>query len=163
MIVGFTGTRQPLADQQICGLRNVVQLLKLLGMTEGHHGDCQGGDQQFDNCCITDGVARVVHPPTNDQYRAHCDTPVDGSSLRVESPTPYMERNDAIIAAADVLVACPAQMQERLRSGTWATVRRARKKGIPIVFVWMDGTTSGMDVGPLGAAMACVCRTGGER
>lgn len=44
----------------------------------------------------------------------------------------YMARNDALVANADILIAFPQGPQEVLRSGTWATVRRAIKKGIPV-------------------------------
>lgn len=44
----------------------------------------------------------------------------------------YMKRNDALVAHADVLLAFPAFPGERRRSGTWATVRRARALGIPV-------------------------------
>lgn len=44
----------------------------------------------------------------------------------------YMARNDKMIELADHLIAFPETSKEVLRSGTWATIRRARKKGIPI-------------------------------
>jgi predicted Rossmann fold nucleotide-binding protein DprA/Smf involved in DNA uptake len=44
----------------------------------------------------------------------------------------YMKRNDALVADAEVLLAFPAFPGERRRSGTWATVRRARALGIPV-------------------------------
>lgn len=43
----------------------------------------------------------------------------------------YMARNDRTIELADVLIAFPETPDEVLRSGTWATVRRAQRKGIP--------------------------------
>lgn len=44
--------------------------------------------------------------------------PIEGS---------YMDRNDALVAACDLLLAYPRTDREQLRSGTWATIRRARK------------------------------------
>lgn len=41
----------------------------------------------------------------------------------------YMARNDRIVAYSDVLLAWPLTAVEELRSGTWATIRRARKQG----------------------------------
>lgn len=41
----------------------------------------------------------------------------------------YMKRNDALVEHCDVLLAFPRTTQEQLRSGTWSTVRRARKAG----------------------------------
>lgn len=46
--------------------------------------------------------------------------------------TTYMDRNQVKVDLADVLIAFPKRDGEVLRSETWATVRRARKKGIPI-------------------------------
>ena len=43
----------------------------------------------------------------------------------------YMARNDRTIELTDVLIAFPETPDEVLRSGTWATVRRAQRKGIP--------------------------------
>ena len=53
----------------------------------------------------------------------------------------YMARNDETIRRSDVLIAFPETPHEETRSGTWATVRRARKKGIPIYFFPLDGST----------------------
>ena len=44
----------------------------------------------------------------------------------------YMARNDRLVEYADVLLAFPLTEEEEVRSGTWATVRRARKVGIPV-------------------------------
>lgn len=49
---------------------------------------------------------------------------VPAGSSRAES---YMARNVRIVADCDVLLAFPYDSGEELRSGTWATVRRARK------------------------------------
>lgn len=46
--------------------------------------------------------------------------------------TSYMQRNDRIVELSDILIAFPKAETEELRSGTWATIRRARKKGIPV-------------------------------
>lgn len=39
----------------------------------------------------------------------------------------YMIRNDRLVYHADVLIAFPETLNEETRSGTWATIRRARK------------------------------------
>lgn len=50
----------------------------------------------------------------------------------IEVPGGYMVRNDAIVAHSDVLLAFPQTCTEVLRSGTWATIRRARKAGVEV-------------------------------
>lgn len=59
----------------------------------------------------------------------------------VHEPRPPLERNRDVVDASDVLLACPGGMAEEQRSGTWATIRYARKAGKPVVIVWPDGTT----------------------
>ena len=44
----------------------------------------------------------------------------------------YMRRNDRLVEACTRLVALPRTSREELRSGTWATIRRARKAGVPV-------------------------------
>jgi hypothetical protein len=38
-----------------------------------------------------------------------------------------------------VVIACPFERTEQQRSGTWATVRMARKAGKPLVIVYPQG------------------------
>lgn len=51
----------------------------------------------------------------------------------------YMARNDRLVEHSDVLLAFPRSWREELRSGTWATVRRARKAGIEIRYFPLNG------------------------
>lgn len=45
----------------------------------------------------------------------------------------YMERNQYMVDMANHVLAFPRTAKEKFRgSGTWATIRRARKKGIPV-------------------------------
>lgn len=58
----------------------------------------------------------------------------------VEVEGSYMDRNDVMVDRfCDTLVAFPATSDEKLRSGTWATIRRARKAGCEIVVSPLDG------------------------
>lgn len=47
----------------------------------------------------------------------------------VTVPGGPMPRNDALVANCDVLLAFPRSEREERRSGTWATIRRARAQG----------------------------------
>lgn len=45
----------------------------------------------------------------------------------------YMARNDSLVAApCERLVAFPEDKRPVARSGTWATIRRAERRGIPV-------------------------------
>lgn len=64
----------------------------------------------------------------------------------VESPrasySAYLARDDELAKFCDVLLAFPASPRALMRgSGTWATIRRARKLGLRIRFFPLDGST----------------------
>jgi hypothetical protein len=52
---------------------------------------------------------------------------------------PPLERNEDIVDfGRDLLIAAPLQMVEVVRSGTWHTVRYARKKKVTVEILWRD-------------------------
>jgi hypothetical protein len=57
-------------------------------------------------------------------------------------------RNHDIVDETELLIACPGELAEAVRSGTWATVRYARKLGRPIVIFWPDGSVTGEPAKP---------------
>ena len=139
MRIGFTGTRKGM---------NYIQSLKLQEMlrfdydnvTEFHHGDCVGCDDNFDQLARyhLGETLIVIHPPKSVKYRAFCDRR-DGNT-RVEQEYGYLERNRHIVDSSDVLIAVPNSFEEQERSGTWMTVRYARKRHKPVVVIFSDGT-----------------------
>lgn len=93
------------------------------------HGDCIGADSEFHDiaygrCFI------IVHPPLNDKYRAFCSAPD-----HTLEPQEYLVRNKAIVNQSDILIAAPAFITEEWRSGTWSTVRHARKTGTSVIIL----------------------------
>lgn len=123
--VGFTGTRTGLTLEQRTNLRKELRQLRMNGATVFHHGDCIGADAEAHDIAKALGFALEIHPPSDPKARAYkgcCDALIHGVK-------PYLDRNCDIVDAAEVLVACPSTRAEQLRSGTWATVRYARKTG----------------------------------
>jgi len=55
---------------------------------------------------------------------------------------PALERNQDIVLAVEVLIACPWEMKisDNGRGGTWYTMRRAREAGRALIVCWPDGT-----------------------
>jgi hypothetical protein len=64
---------------------------------------------------------------------------------KMPAGTGYMERNDRLVLLADVLLAFPSTRDEVVRSGTWATVRRARKANVPVMVYPLDGSKPWME------------------
>lgn len=142
MKLGVTATQQGLSDRQ---KRDFKQYLEASdpATLELHHGDCVGGDTDMHDIAIELRVARIViHPPINEKKRAFCHERPDrwGERTRyteivVLPAKDYIARNHDIVDTTEALVAGPKGNQEELRSGTWGTVRYARRtdKGVVIL------------------------------
>jgi hypothetical protein len=133
MIVGMTGTSKGMSAMQ---MEQMFRLFAAGRITAVHHGDCVGADAEFHHMAVARSLPIILHPPQDDKARAFCE----GATIK-HKPQPYMARNHDIVDAADVLWAFPRLMREELRSGTWATVRYARRRGKPIIIVWPNGET----------------------
>jgi len=128
MRVGFTGTQVGMSDRQKYELEKFFHDNELGKDDEFHHGDCIGADMQADTIARAFGLQIHIHPPSNYSKRAFCAEKGDTVYMEQE----YLERNKAIVDSSQWLVAAPKGEEEELRSGTWSTVRYARKKGMLI-------------------------------
>lgn len=120
MKVGFTGTRHGATPAQ---LDMLCRLLKELGATELHHGDCVGADAEAHQIAKTLGLDVIIHPGPEDNaaLRAFCQ----GATLTHE-PKKHLERNRCIVECTDTLIGCPEEDAEQQYGGTWYTIRYAR-------------------------------------
>lgn len=133
--IGFTGTRKGMTHEQTKKVRKYFVQLHPFCL---HHGDCIGADDEANS--IARGLFNnsIIHPPVDPKYRAYC--PSDKSW----EPKRYIVRNHDIVDESDILVATPKQKRETRRSGTWATIRYARKQEHikAIYIIYPDGTSS---------------------
>jgi hypothetical protein len=137
MRLGFSGSQRGMAEAQEEFFRFALRRLRKLpeGVQEFHHGDAIGADAQADRACRELAIPVVIHPPAITTKRAFCQRPGD----LVHPPQPYLERNHAIVDSCELLIACPGEAFEVLRSGTWATIRYARKIGRRRLLIFPDG------------------------
>jgi hypothetical protein len=127
--VGFTGTSNGMTEQQ----KHVVARLLRYSPIELHHGDCVGADADAHAIAEHQGLRIIGHPPVKFTKRAWC------RFHEKREPKPYLVRNHDIVDETDVLIACPNSTVEIIRSGTWATIRYARRIGRIILIVYPDG------------------------
>lgn len=127
--LGVTGNRVGLTSRQRVLLHD-----EILKADEVRHGACTGADSEAHGIAKVERKRIVVHPPTEDKLV----TPVDDEVTWLPGKD-YLKRNHDIVDASDLLVALP-RGKERLRSGTWATVRYAVKVGKPVLVCYPDGT-----------------------
>lgn len=136
---GFTGTQVGCKAPQVESLARVVRAVASYAddALTFHHGDCIGGDATLHGVVRELGHRIELHPPLNWSKRAWCT--LRGGEVAHE-PDEYIPRNHAIVDATSLLVATPREETgEELRSGTWATVRYARKLKRLIVIVRPSG------------------------
>jgi hypothetical protein len=132
MRIGFTGTQLGMTRAQ---REEVRSLLSQFHVSALHLGDCIGADADCHQIGVELGhnVILVGHPPHSDSKRAFLKY---GISL---PPKPYLDRNKDIVNESEMLIATPKGNKEELRSGTWSTVRYARKCGKRVYIVYPDG------------------------
>lgn len=134
MAIGFTGTQQGMTQRQKDALHVWLRELRVPHV-EFHHGDCIGADKEADGIAHSLGYTIAIHPPILTHKRAWCDAPPDRVNVKMFIAKEYIARNHDIVDACEVLIACPATVGETIRSGTWATVRYARKIGKRVIVI----------------------------
>jgi len=137
--LGLTGTAKGMTRTQKAVFRAVITTPGwYAAVSEFHHGDCIGSDEEGHKFFREDRptVQIIGHPPIVNRFRAftECD--------REWTPKDYIPRNHDIVDEIERLVATPKGFKEELRSGTWATLRYARKLGKRFLIIWPDGATS---------------------
>lgn len=131
--VGLTATQLGLSTRQ---LRAFEWLLETFKVENIHHGDCVGGDDQLGRKAHNLGYRLVSHPCTIVRKRAY----VESSEYRDMKPP--LDRNKDIVNETFMLWGFP-KGQEELRSGTWSTIRYARKQHKPVLIIYPEGMMEG--------------------
>lgn len=130
--VGFTGTQRGLTTQQA---RSLGLVLHVLAPRSFHHGDCIGADEEAHNIfrVVCPDQKVVIYPPVQDNKRSF------RKGDEYHAAEPYLVRNRHIVDETSYLIATPGEKEEQLRSGTWSTVRYARKQRRLIFLIHTDG------------------------
>jgi len=137
MKIGFTGTRNGMSEIQ---MRMVFQALNQAHPEEVHHGACMGADKDFHNIATSQLIPIVIHPGVDRQGKSPSRA-VCNFYKEMKPEKFYLDRDKDIVDAVDYILACP-KGKEEIRSGTWATIRYARKKRKQLVIIYPDGTYS---------------------
>ena len=131
LVIGFTGTRKGMNAFQ---KKEVVE--HLAKATHFHHGDCIGADAEAALLAHDGGLVVICHPPKSVTRRAYA------KAHYTREPKDYLARNRDIVDSCDILIATP-DGEEKLRSGTWSTIRYARKQGKEIYVIYRDNKIIG--------------------
>jgi len=128
MILGFTGTQDGMTDRQKDATHFWFAEFGIGGQL--HHGDCLGADEDAHDIALSLGMEVYIHPPDNPSKRANCK-----GAKKVYMPKPYIMRNHNIVRMCERLIATPSTDFETIRSGTWATVRFAKRQCVPVTLL----------------------------
>ena len=135
--IGFTGTREGMTREQKIFVRNLLsQAEKGVHFL---HGACVGADMEADAIAEGVGLRRLMMPSDIPSMTAPCT-----GATPVRDPAPPLKRNRQIVqwckgSRHAILLAAPKTAREERRSGTWYTVRYARREHIPVVLVTPGG------------------------
>lgn len=127
--IGFTGNRHGLTLEQKEQIKLILDTYTNIIVS---HGDCVGSDTDFHKLCVdhrtnnpNKTIIIQIFPPNNSTLRAYNQADI------LADEKPYLERNKDIIKNSSILIACPIDKNnEELRSGTWSTIRQARKNNL---------------------------------
>jgi len=139
--IGFTGTGQrPLTQVQRESLQQFLKTCWELGWNTFHHGDCEHADAEAHDIAYAIGYNIVIHPPLNEYKRAFKGfismTTVAAARVTILPAKEFIPRDHDIVDAVGRMFACPKERFEVIRSGTWATVRYARKQHVPVEIIY---------------------------
>jgi len=131
MKVGITGTRWGTTYQRRKTLDRLLE-----GVTELHHGNCVGADEEAHTIAESRGIHVVMHPVRSDGlFVAH------KMADEVREAKGHLARNRDIVAECDKVIALPQHNREQYRSGTWYTIRHALRTMKPVTVVLPSGNT----------------------
>lgn len=152
--IGFTGSREGPTKEQRDMWGYVCK--ELIGI-EAHNGCAIGVDRYVALNPTKQAQKRnwtaVFWPANQDGLNWAADVGrayVKYGLLREVRPP--LERNKCIVTESHGLIAMPITIEEQVRSGTWATIRYARKMGKPVLVIgpngdiWFDGSARGIQV-----------------
>lgn len=122
--IGFTGSQSGMSLRQ---LQALLAIASSFAPHEFHHGDCIGADAEAHDLFTEFGWLTVIHPPDEPRKRAF------KNGDKVLAADGYLVRNHSIVDSCALLIAAPSTHEEVLRSGTWATVRYARRQAKPTI------------------------------
>lgn len=132
MVIGVTGSRKGMNDYQINMFGYIVQGLEV---DVFRHGVCTGTDETSSIIMrnLRPDTYIIGHPPL-------LDTHLSNSAVfdALEDKYEYLERNKHIVDNSNLLVGIPDTDKEKLRSGTWSTIRYAKKKGVKVIILYPE-------------------------
>lgn len=123
MRLSFTGTQAGMTKKQHEQLSAFMREQDPLLLI---HGACIGADDEADKLACLYRMSRLAFPATIKSKRIPDSVLQQRGPISIMPEAPALKRNKSIIWAGDILIACPKEPKEVLRSGTWSCIRYAQ-------------------------------------
>jgi hypothetical protein len=143
--IGISGSRQFTPEPQRARFTGTLGKITRTypGIVVIHHGCCTGIDELAHAVGRkTDGCQIFGYPGTDARGKSPYRMRDREGFAKIFPPAVYSERNRAIVAASTFLIGAPLYPEDdprSLRSGTWQTIRYARKTRKPVITINSDG------------------------
>lgn len=138
MKIGFTGTREGMSPRQQNEIGHFLSAhhdwWSDNPVNQAHHGECIGADSDFHELARINGFEVWGHPSTLTTRNLG----LTGFAFQ-HDPIKPVTRDHHIVDQTELLIATPLDL-EKVRSGTWTTVRWARKRKRYIFIVYPNGS-----------------------
>ena len=131
MKLGITASRFGISPRQMEAWEVIAASLNV---THLYQGACLGGDEEMTLAFVRVSIANatiIALPSTVARWRS--EKAITASHFRFDAKDPLVRDSD-IVDRIDLLVAAPRSMTDT-RGGTWATIRMARERGIPVIIL----------------------------
>jgi len=138
MVIGFTGTRRGPTPRQSDGIRRFVRAVPPSRFVHGGAPGCDTIAHHIVRAACPD-ICIEIHP--SEIHGSTVWMPMGNCEIYPELPP--LDRNRVIVSRVYGMLAVPKSSREESRSGTWATVREARRIGCPVIIIRPDGEIIG--------------------
>lgn len=132
--IGFTGTQRGLTSTQQGIITTLLR--EYTSLDWFIHGGCIGADAEAHMLARAQGMRVRVWPAEGVGHKAASFPDAEETM----PPAPPLVRNTYIVKDdLELLIACPREMVEQQRSGTWTTIRRARSANVSHSIILPNG------------------------
>lgn len=134
--IGITASRHGLSDNQHRALTTFLHRARIAGAARFHHGCCAGGDEIGAVIAHNLGYRVIGHPPVKTEWKSMLAC---GVSDELREPKDYLPRDRAIVDGIGALIGLPNRPEVWRGSGTWYTIKEARRLNKPRLVVLPNG------------------------
>lgn len=138
MHIGFTGTRDGMSQAQVVAFTDLFTDLSINDVLRFGQGCCVGADEQATRIVKEAMGHRAWIIGYQPEIKTHVSQYCLETSDELRDPKPYLDRNKDLVDDCSLLIGA-VRGDEELRSGTWSTIRYAKKTNRDYAIIYPNG------------------------